>query len=55
MGPKIEAALQFLRSGGREVLITSPEQLGAALAGSTGTRLVSDPEAASSKQRSVAA
>jgi carbamate kinase len=45
MGPKIEAALQFLRSGGREVLITSPDQLGQALAGRTGTRLVSHQEA----------
>jgi carbamate kinase len=45
MGPKMEAALQFLRAGGREVLITSPDRLGAALAGRTGTRLTSDQEA----------
>jgi carbamate kinase len=45
MGPKIEAALQFLRAGGREVLITSPDRLGPALAGRTGTRLMSDQEA----------
>ena len=40
MGPKITAALEFLRSGGREVLITSPDKLAAALRGETGTRLV---------------
>lgn len=42
MGPKIEAALLFLH-GRREaeVLITSPYRLGAALAGKTGTRIVS--------------
>jgi carbamate kinase len=40
MGPKIAAALEFLRSGGREVLITSPDRLAAALRGETGTRLV---------------
>lgn len=42
MGPKIAAALDFLRSGGGEVLITSPERLGDALAGRTGTRLLAD-------------
>lgn len=47
MGPKIEAALQFLRAGGREVLITSPDRLGEALAGRTGTRLIPDEEASS--------
>jgi carbamate kinase len=40
MGPKIEAALSFLKSGGREVLITNPESLQAALNGQAGTRLV---------------
>ncbi|MGH7776159.1 MAG: carbamate kinase, partial [Candidatus Dormibacterales bacterium] len=40
MGPKVEAALQFLQSGGREVLITSPERLPDALTGRTGTRIV---------------
>ncbi|HET7328871.1 MAG TPA: carbamate kinase [Nocardioidaceae bacterium] len=39
MGPKIEAALDFLETGGDEVLITSPECLTDALGGSTGTRL----------------
>jgi carbamate kinase len=40
MGPKIEAALDFLESGGREVLISSPDRLADALAGTTGTRVV---------------
>ncbi len=40
MAPKIEAALEFLRGGGREVLITLPERLDLALDGQTGTRLV---------------
>lgn len=53
MGPKIEAALQFLRAGGREVLITSADRLGHAFAGRTGTRLLSDEEAAD-VHRSVA-
>jgi carbamate kinase len=44
MGPKIEAALQFLRAGGRQALITSPDRLAEAVAGRTGTRLVADPE-----------
>jgi carbamate kinase len=39
MGPKIDAAIQFLEAGGREVLITSPEALSAALDGRTGTYL----------------
>ncbi len=40
MGPKIEAAIAFVRSGGREVLITSLEHLRDALEGRTGTRIV---------------
>ncbi|MBI5688918.1 MAG: carbamate kinase [Verrucomicrobia bacterium] len=40
MRPKIEAALQFLAGGGREVLITGTEALGHAFDGHTGTRLV---------------
>lgn len=39
MGPKIRAALDFLRAGGREVVITDPQHLSAALAGSTGTHI----------------
>jgi carbamate kinase len=40
MAPKIAAALDFLDRGGREVVITRPESLLAALAGRTGTRVV---------------
>lgn len=40
MGPKIRAALNFLRRGGDVVIITSPECFTEALEGSTGTRLV---------------
>jgi carbamate kinase len=40
MGPKIEAALRYLDSGGRLVLITSLDRAHAALQGSAGTRIV---------------
>jgi carbamate kinase len=40
MLPKVQACVQFLENGGREALITCPEFLPAALAGKTGTRLV---------------
>jgi carbamate kinase len=50
MGPKITAALEFLRSGGQEVLITSAEVLAAALRGETGTRLVA-PSASEARSR----
>jgi carbamate kinase len=40
MGPKIEAAIEFLEAGGEEVVITLPERLGEALEGKTGTRIV---------------
>ncbi len=39
MGPKIEAALDFLSQGGQRVLITRPESLAAALEGRTGTHI----------------
>lgn len=39
MGPKIEAVIQFLESGGKEALITSPENLLEAMKGETGTRI----------------
>jgi carbamate kinase len=42
MGPKMEAALDFLAHGGRRVLITQPERLAAALQGETGTHIFSD-------------
>ncbi len=44
MAPKIEAALDFLAGGGRRVLITQPESLPEALAGRTGTHIVSDED-----------
>jgi carbamate kinase len=40
MGPKVKAAIRFLEDGGREAIITSPEALAAALAGTDGTRIV---------------
>jgi carbamate kinase len=40
MGPKIRAAIEFLRFGGREVLITSERRLADALRGLGGTRIV---------------
>ena len=39
MGPKIEAAISFLESGGKEVVVTSPENLYRAVAGGSGTRI----------------
>jgi carbamate kinase len=39
MGPKIEAAVSFLRTGGREVVVTDPDHAGAALRGAAGTRI----------------
>jgi carbamate kinase len=40
MGPKVGAIQDFLQHGGRRGLITSPEQLGAALEGGAGTHFV---------------
>jgi carbamate kinase len=40
MGPKIEAALDFLRRGGKEVVITDPDHLADALAGKAGTHII---------------
>jgi carbamate kinase len=37
MQPKIAAALDFLASGGRQVIITDPAHLTAGLQGNTGT------------------
>jgi carbamate kinase len=39
MGPKIQAALDFLAAGGEEVIITDPQHLAPALAGSAGTHM----------------
>jgi carbamate kinase len=40
MGPKVESAIRFIESGGREVIITSFEYLTSALDGNDGTRIV---------------
>jgi Carbamate kinase len=39
MGPKIEAAIKFLRSGGKRAIITSLEGIDAALKGEGGTEI----------------
>lgn len=39
MGPKIEAAMDFLRSGGEAVVITSPSEIEEAFSGKAGTRI----------------
>ena len=43
MGPKVESALQFLRAGGREVIITCYGHLCEAIAGRAGTRIFPEP------------
>jgi len=40
MGPKIEAAINFIKSGGAEVLISSIARAAEAIAGKTGTQIV---------------
>jgi carbamate kinase len=42
MGPKISAVIRFLEQGGKEALITDPENIERALKGETGTRIVPD-------------
>ena len=42
MGPKVESALHFLKSGGQEVIITSYTHLCEAIAGRAGTHIVPD-------------
>jgi len=39
MGPKIEAAIEFIEAGGREVIITTPALMGDAMEGRAGTRI----------------
>jgi carbamate kinase len=39
MGPKIEAATRFIRSGGKDVFITSPDQLIETMHGKAGTHI----------------
>lgn len=40
MGPKIKAAIEYIQNGGKEVLITSANQLKAALINRSGTKIV---------------
>ncbi len=40
MGPKIEAAIQFLRSGGKKAIITSLDCLESAIKGEAGTEII---------------
>jgi carbamate kinase len=42
MGPKIEAAIDFLEQGGKQVIITSIEKAPQAIHGKAGTRIVPD-------------
>lgn len=42
MGPKVAAAIRFLRNGGGEVIITAPEHLLDGVLGKTGTKIVPD-------------
>jgi carbamate kinase len=42
MAPKIQAIIWFLEAGGKEALITNPENIGRALKGETGTWIVQD-------------
>ncbi len=39
MGPKVEAAVQFVREGGKRAVITSLEAIGEAVAGTAGTEI----------------
>ena len=40
MAPKIQAIIRYLEAGGKQALITSPERIGKALRGETGTWIV---------------
>ena len=40
MGPKIQALIEFLEAGGKQGLITDPQNIGRALAGESGTYIV---------------
>jgi carbamate kinase len=40
MAPKVQAIIWYLESGGKQALITSPEKIGKALRGETGTWIV---------------
>jgi carbamate kinase len=40
MAPKIQAAIWFIERGGKEAIITNPDNIGRAMRGETGTRIV---------------
>jgi carbamate kinase len=40
MGPKVKAIINYLEAGGKQALVTNPENIGRALAGETGTWVV---------------
>ncbi len=42
MGPKIEAAIEYIQSGGEEVLITSASHLKASLVNRSGTKIIAE-------------
>ncbi len=42
MAPKIQAIIWYLEAGGKEAIITNPENIGRALRGETGTHIVPD-------------
>jgi carbamate kinase len=42
MAPKMQAIIWFLEGGGKQALITNPENIGRALKGETGTWIVQD-------------
>jgi carbamate kinase len=44
MAPKIEAILWYMEAGGKHAIITTPENIGRALRGETGTHIVPDRE-----------
>ncbi len=43
MGPKVQAVLRFLRAGGKQAIVTSLENLGDAVEGKIGTRVIGEP------------
>jgi carbamate kinase len=42
MAPKIQAIIWYLEAGGKHAIITTPENIGRALRGETGTHIVRD-------------
>jgi carbamate kinase len=40
MGPKVQAAVQFVEAGGGTAIVTSLERIADAVAGTAGTRIV---------------